>query len=156
MTPEAQQSLASLMNGRRVLSLGVLVDGAPHVGLLPFALSPDGTALLVHASALAKHSRGLAPGAPFSALLHEPDGPDADPLEIPRVTVDGIVEVPEEDSPAWEAAKGAYVARFPEAEPIFQLGDFTLYALRIDRGRLVMGFGSTANLRPEHFRALAG
>src|SRR5512135_431833 len=75
MNAEDTTLLRQLLHGSRVLALGVLVDGAPYVGLLPYASSADHRALLVHASGLARHSRGLGDGAPFSALVH---GPEAD------------------------------------------------------------------------------
>ncbi len=65
MNQEDTTLLRDLLLGQRVLSLGVLVDGAPYVGLLPFALAKDRRALLVHASSLARHTRGLVEGAPF-------------------------------------------------------------------------------------------
>jgi len=66
--------------------------GRPAViGLLPFALSADGRALIVHASRLARHTAGLAEGAAFDALVHEPVTGDVDPLQVRRVTLRGEV-----------------------------------------------------------------
>lgn len=70
MNPGNEALLVELLTGQRVLALGVLVEGAPYVGLLPFVLKPDFGGALVHASKLARHSVGLVPGAPFAALIH--------------------------------------------------------------------------------------
>jgi hypothetical protein len=68
---QSQQAdlLRSLLIEQRVLSLAVVADDRPVIGLLPFALSADGRALIIHASRLARHTAGLAEGAPFDALV---------------------------------------------------------------------------------------
>lgn len=147
--------LKSLLTERRVLSLGVLVDGAPVVGLLPFAARPDLTALLVHASGLARHSKGLFSGAPFAALIHAEDDPDSDPLQVPRVSLEGEVHTLAPGTAAHDSARALYLARFPSSEPTFALGDFALHELRIRRGRLVGGFARALNLSEDSLRQAA-
>ena len=61
--------VGGLLARRRLLAVSVLVDGQPYVAQLPFAARSDLGALLVHASRLARHSKGLVDGAPFSALI---------------------------------------------------------------------------------------
>ena len=46
-----RQLLESLAVERRLLALGVIVEGAPYVGQVPFALTPGGD-LLIHVSKL--------------------------------------------------------------------------------------------------------
>ncbi len=133
---------------QRVLSLGVLVEGAPHVGLLPFALASDRQTLLVHASELARHTRGLREGAPWSALLHAPDVPDGDPLQVGRVTLSGAVQVLTEGTPGHADGRARFLARFPDSARTFELSDFGLYALRVREGRLVAGFARARNISP--------
>ncbi|MCU0621053.1 MAG: pyridoxamine 5'-phosphate oxidase family protein [Gemmatimonadales bacterium] len=149
MTPRQRAALAALLEQRRVLALGVLVDGAPHVGLLPFARSSDGTTLMVHASRLARHARGLAAGAPFSALVHADDDREADPLQVARATLEGTVEPLPRGTSAYAEARARYLARLPSSAVTFELGDFQLYALRVERGRLVLGFAQALDVLPE-------
>lgn len=149
MTPEQSRQLHLLLQEARTLSLAVLVDGAPHVGLLPFARSADGCALLVHASRLARHSRGLGAGAAFSALVHAADDGTGDPLQVARVTLDGHVEPLQRGTPAYVEARAAYLERLPSSAVTFELGDFTLYALRVEGGRLVLGFAQALDVAPE-------
>jgi heme iron utilization protein len=137
----------TLLTTRRVLSLAVVVEGAPVIGLLPFAVMPDVSALIVHASRLARHTRGLIDGAPFDALVHDPD--DSDPMQVNRVTLRGMVRAVADDASAHAAARDAYLARFPEAEPIASLGDFAFFRLEIQAGRVVTGFASAANVTRE-------
>ena len=148
--------LRQLLTGTRVLSLGVLVDDKPHVGLLPYAVAPDFRSALVHASQLARHGRGLRPGAPHSLLIHGADDPAGDPLQVPRVTISGTVQHVARSDRDWAAARQRYLDRFPTAERTFLLGDFNLYRLSFEWGRLVVGFARAINLDPESFAARPG
>lgn len=148
MSPEETKVLRDLLDRQRVLSLGVLVDGEPYVGLLPFAVAADCQALFVHASGLARHTKGLSEGARFSALLHAPDEPGGDPLQVPRVSFQGEVRPLADATPEHEDARKRYLVRFPDSATTFELGDFGLYALRIRDGRLVSGFARARNVSP--------
>jgi heme iron utilization protein len=150
------QLMASLLRERSVLTLGVVVAGAPVLGLLPFAVSPSQAALLVHASRLARHTRGLWTGAPASALIHAPDAPGVDPLQVPRLTLDVEVRLLERHAPAFSQERERYLARFPEAEITFTLGDFQLFALAIHAGRLVAGFGRAFDATKDQIVAALG
>ncbi len=141
MNAEERQLLRSLLRERRVLTLGVVVGAAPVLGLLPFAATADGSAVLVHASALARHTRGLVPGSSAAVLIHAPDAPGAAPLQVPRLTLDVEVQPLSRGTPAFDEGRAVYLTRFPEAEVTFGLGDFQLFALRVRSGRLVAGFG---------------
>jgi putative heme iron utilization protein len=144
--------LRELLEVPRVAALGVLVEGTPYVGLVPFAVGADRQALFVHASRLARHTRGLLAGAPFSALVHAPEAPASDPLQLPRVTFLGTVAPL---AGAAEAdARTRYLARFPDAEQTFALPDFALYALRIREGRLVAGFARARDVSPGDLQGL--
>jgi hypothetical protein len=155
MNAEDAKVIRSLL-GERVLSLGVLVDGAPHVGLLPFAVGERAASIVVHASGLARHTRGLARGAPWSALVHGPDAPDRDPLQVARMTLQGEVEPLEPGSPGYDGARARYLARFPDSAQTFALPDFGLYALRIRGGRLVAGFARARDVSPGDLLEVAG
>lgn len=154
MHPEQLAAARALLTSSRVLSLALVVDNAPVIGLLPFAVSPDYRALVVHASRLARHSRGLQPGAAFDALMHEPVVDGVDALQVKRLTLRGTVHTPEPGSPAHDALRQVYLAKFPEAAPITELGDFAFFVLLVDGGRLVTGFGAAANVTPDTLDAL--
>lgn len=155
MTPEERQFLRTLLSAR-VLGLGVLVENEPYVSLAPFAPRPDLSGLLIHASRLARHTAGLAPGAPFSALLSVADHPDANPLALPRLTLEGHVEALDKDTDAYEEAAEIYRARLPSSEVTFQLADFRLYELVPEDGQLIAGFGRVIPVGPEELREVAG
>lgn len=154
MTPEDSARLGELLLGQRVIALGVLVGGAPVVGLLPYAVSDDRRSLYVQASKLARHSRGLTAGAAWSGLVHQPDGAEMDPMRIPRLQLEGTVEPLDGQHPEFEAAARGFVGRFPQASVTLQLGDFGLYRLELHGGRMVLGFGQALNLSRGHFESL--
>lgn len=135
-----------LLTKRRVLALSVLVDGRPFVGQLPFAVSSDFGALLVHASSLAMHSRGLTAGAPFSALIQSAETAEADPFQLPRLTISGTVGIVERGSEEYPSSRDRYLQQLPSGSITFSLGDFVLYELNVEKARLVAGFGRTVNL----------
>ena len=143
---EELELLHDLLTGQRMLSLGVLIKGKPYVGLLPFVTRPDFGALVIHASSLARHTRGLTAEAPFGVLIHATDRPGADPLQLPRLSLQGVVRRIPRDEADWAAARDVYIDKYPSSRSIFQLGDFHLYELEIESGRLIAGFGSIHTL----------
>lgn len=149
------RDLRALFDGQRVLSLAVSADGVPYAGLLPFVALPDCSAVLVHASRMSKHSRGLRAGARVGVLLHEQDGPDKDALQLRRASFECVVQPLARDGPEWTAARDRYLERFPEARITFRLGDFTLYRLEVQHGLYVAGFGRAMDLEPADIRKLA-
>jgi len=151
VTPEDAARLGELLLGQRLLALGVVVEGAPVVGLLPYAVSEDRRALYVQASGLARHTRGLAAGAPWSGLIREPDGPETDPLRVPRLQLEGVVEPLSRSHAEFQGAARGFLTRFPQAAATLQLADFGLYRLELHGGRMVLGFGQALNLSRDHF-----
>jgi len=154
MDERQQDLLRDILTQCRVLSLAVTVDGAPYAGLLPFAVRPEFDGLLIHASGLARHTRGLGEGLAFGVVIHVPDSPEADPLQLPRVTLQGTVHPLERGTPAYDQGRAVYVAKFPASAPIFGLGDFTLFELRPEAGRLITGFGGAVNIGPRSLAKL--
>jgi putative heme iron utilization protein len=138
--------LHQLLAGQRVLSLSVIVDDKPYVGLLPFVPRPDFGALVIHASSLARHTRGLRAGASFGALIHADDSPDRDPLQLPRLSLQGTVRPIPRGEAEWNESRDIYLERYPASRSVFQLGDFHLFELQIQTARLIAGFGSIHTL----------
>ena len=148
MLKSTARAIRELLDGQRVLSLAVLADGAPYAGLLPFVPLPRYAGVMVHASRMSKHTQGLTPGTRVGVLLHEQDGPEKDPLQLRRATLDCVVEPLERGSEAWEQGRGWYLERFPASRITFRLADFTLYRLEFQRGLYVGGFGRAVEIRP--------
>lgn len=148
-------AIRELLTARKVLALAFVIDAGPEVSLLPYALRKDFGAVIVQASTLARHTRALVAGAEVGVLVHGLDTPDADALQIPRLSARASVTVLERDTPAFEEARTAYIARFPGADMTLSLADFGLYELELGRGRFVEGFARAFNVGPDTFAELA-
>ena len=155
MKPEEQELLKRLLIDQRVLALSVVVEGEPVIGMLPFVVQADYSAAIVHASRLARHTAGLQPDALCSLLIHKPDSPAADPLQMPRVMLTARVQTLGKESDLYEQAHENYITRFPESAPIFTLPDFNLFVLHFVNGRLVGGFARAINITLEALRSLS-
>jgi putative heme iron utilization protein len=155
MLKSTVRALQAMLDGQRVLSIAVQTPTGPYAGLLPFVPLPDRSAVLVHASKMARHSQGLLAGAHAGILVHEQDAPDKDPLQIQRLMFDCTVHPFERKSAEWEAGRGLFLTRFPDSRITFNLGDFTLYRLQFVTGTYVAGFGRAMDIEPEDIRRLA-
>lgn len=155
MEREVLKAVRDLLDGSRVLSLAVIVDGEAEAALLPFAPRADYGAVYVQASGLARHARGLQAGVQVGVLLHANDTPDADPMQLPRLTVQATVSVLDKSSEAFRSASARFIERFPGAEMTLGLGDFNLYELTLGRGRYIEGFARAFNVGAHTFGELA-
>lgn len=155
MDRDVLTSIRALIEATRVLSLAVIVDGRPEAALLPFAVREDFGALYVQASGLARHTAGLLPESRVGLLVHANDAPDADPMQLPRLSVAATVTLVGKDSPEFTGAAARLIERFPAAAMTLQLGDFNLYELTLGRGRYVEGFARAFNVSAETFTEMA-
>jgi putative heme iron utilization protein len=156
MDKDVLAAIGEMLTTRKVLCLAVVIDGEPVASLLPFAVASDLRSVYVQASRLAKHSRALERGATVGLLVHAPDTEDVDPLQVTRLAVQAVVEPLERDTPEFEAASRVFLSRLPSAEMTLSLGDFTLYRLRLGRGRFVAGFAQAYDVGPETFGEILG
>jgi hypothetical protein len=148
--PRLTRDLRTLLNTQRVAALGTLGDdGLPFVSMVPFALEPLGATLVIHVSALAAHTRNLQVSPNVSLLVMQAEVAGEPVHALPRVTLIGQATVLARDSAEWTQSRAAYLARFPEAEPMTQLGDFMFVAIRVAGARQVAGFGAARSLDAE-------
>jgi putative heme iron utilization protein len=148
-------AIRGLLTGTRILSLAVLVDGAPEASLMPFATADDFAAVYVQASGLARHARGLQNGAPAGVLVHAGDSAAGDPMQIARLSVAATVAVLDRTGDRFAPAAARFAARLPGAALTLSLPDFQLYELTLGRGRYVEGFARAFNVGPETFADVA-
>ncbi|QTN23701.1 pyridoxamine 5'-phosphate oxidase family protein [Rhizobacter sp. AJA081-3] len=145
MDDDTARMLRRLLERRPVAALCTLHRGEPAVSMVPFVLPRGGTSLLIHVSALATHTRDMQEHPRVSLLvMAEPD--DAMPQALPRVALQADAAMLPREGAAYETARGAYLARFPEAAPMFELGDFSIVTLQPVSARLVAGFGRAYSL----------
>lgn len=140
-------ALRALLQTCRVAALGSLdADGQAFVSMVPFAVDRHSAQIIIHVSLLAPHTRNLLSDPRVSLMVMQAETP-AEPVHaLPRVSMSGAAQRLQAQSPAWQSARTVYLARFPEAEPITELGDFSFFSISITAARQVAGFGSARPL----------
>jgi len=148
--PRLSRDLRTLLSTQRIAALGTLgEDGLPFVSMVPYALEPQSACVVIHVSALAVHTRNLQLKPNVSLLVMQAEVA-AEPVHaLPRVTLIGQASVLERNSVVWGESRAAYLARFPEAEPMTELGDFMFVAIHVTGARQVAGFGAARSLDAE-------
>jgi putative heme iron utilization protein len=141
MDDAAARMLRRLLDERPVAALGTLHRGEPAVSMVPFVLPRGDTRLVVHVSALAPHTRDMREHPRVGLLVMAEPGDGVTPQALPRVALQADATTLPRDGADHAAARAAYLERFPDAAVTFELGDFSLVALRPVSARLVAGFG---------------
>jgi len=148
--PRLTRALRDMLNTQRVASLGTLnTEGGPFVSMVPFAIEPAAACLVIHVSLLAPHTRNLLSNPAVSVMVMQAEVAGEPVHALPRVSMDGTATRLKPDSPDWLAARRVYLARFPDAEPMMHLGDFSLVAIYPTAARQVAGFGAARPLEAE-------
>jgi putative heme iron utilization protein len=153
MSTDTSRVLRALLQERSVVALGTLQDNEPYVSMVPFAVAPSGKSLIIHTSRLAAHTQNMKRNERVSVLVTEPEGSDKMPQSLARVTIQGIARearVDEADYPRW---REAYLGRFPNAAPMFEFADFSLFLIDVTSARLVAGFAQAVTIDADSFAA---
>lgn len=145
--PRLTQALRTLLTTQRVAALATLDDaGRPFVSMVPYALDTTSASVVLHVSGLASHTHNLQARPQVSLLVMQAEVQGEPVHALPRATLEGVATVLEPETPAWNSGRTAYLARFPEAEPMTQLGDFRFVAIQVHNARQVAGFGAARSL----------
>ena len=149
MDQQSEQTLSRLIRSTRIAALGTVGDGGPNLAMVAYAFAEDFSAFYIHVSKLGKHTADMENDPRLSLLIAETDDRRADPQTLARVSIRGTAEILPRTDPGYPQVRGTYLARFPEAEQFFSLGDFNLWKITPKAGRFVAGFGQAFNLVPE-------
>ena len=155
MDTQSEQMLADLLRSARIAALGTHHEGGPNLAMVAYAFAADFSAFYIHVSRLGKHTRDMEQNPRISLLITEADDGRADPQTLARVSLGGTAEIVARSDPGYAPVKSFYLARFPEAEHLFSLGDFNLWKITPTGGRFVAGFGRAFNLVPEALRKVS-
>ncbi len=148
--PRLTHALRSLLTRQRVAALGTLgADGFPFVSMVPFAVETMSAQVVIHVSGLAAHSRNLQATPQVSLLVMQAEVAGEPVHALPRVTLEGLATVLPRGSAEWSQARDAYLARFPDAQPMTELGDFMFVGIAVQGARQVAGFGAARSLDAE-------
>ncbi|MGI9216165.1 MAG: HugZ family protein [Hydrogenophaga sp.] len=144
--PRLTRALRELLAAQRVAALGTVdEDGTPFVSMVPFVVDGQDRSLVIHISGLAAHTRNLQRRPRASLMICQAEVAGEPVHALPRVTldIDAADAVAGADA---QACRAAYLARFPEAEPMTALGDFRFVRLRPLGARQVAGFGAARSV----------
>jgi putative heme iron utilization protein len=142
--------LRQLVHSRMIAALGTLHQGAPFVSMAPYAVAKDGSFIL-HVSRLAAHTRDMLDHPEVSLLISESEGSGKMPQALARVTVQGRAAMLDRDSEKHTDARDVYLARFPDAAPLFEFKDFSIFVIEPVSARLIAGFGQAMSVSGEDF-----
>ncbi len=156
MDAVTKAALRDLLRVQTVGALGTLHRGhagaEPFVSMVPVAWL--GADAILHVSGLAQHTRDLREDPHVSLMLTAPRAEGDNPLALARATLQADAAAIARGGPDEEPARAAYLARFPQAEQTFALGDFMFVRLRPRSLRFVGGFGRAHSLGAAAFAAL--
>ena len=145
--PRLTRELRKLLNTQRVAALGTIDDaGKPFVSMVPFAIEQQFHCLVIHVSGLAAHTRNMQARNSVSLLVMQSELVDEPVHALPRVTLEGVAELVQPGTSQWTACRASYLARFAEAAPMTELGDFKFVAIKVTAARQVAGFGTARSL----------
>lgn len=152
------KALLGLLKSRRVATLATIngASGAPYASLVPFAIDTKARQLVLHVSGLAAHTANMSSEPRVSLLISEAEPESAPVHDMARITLEGVAHVPAISTPAWQSAREAYLARFPEAEPMTTLTDFRFVCLELTHGRHIAGFGAARSVQAEVLNQILG
>jgi putative heme iron utilization protein len=149
MDQDSELALARLIRNTRIAALGTIHDGEANLAMVAVAVENDFSAFYIHVSKLGKHAGDMESNQRVSLLFTERDDHRADPQTLARVSISGTAAMVPRNEPDYSRFKNIYLARFPEAEQLFSLGDFNLWRISPKGGRFVAGFARAFNLVPE-------
>ena len=145
-TPEQALTLSTLLIQQPVASLGTIHGDEPFVSMVPVVLLRQPMGFVVHVSRLATHTKDMLERPAVSLMLTAVQPPDGMVQALARATFQCRAEPVLAESLHGEAARSAYLQRFPNSEPMFGFADFSLFLLRPRVLRWVGGFGKATTV----------
>lgn len=150
-------ALRALLACRRTAALGTVdASGAAFVSMVPFAIDPASASLVIHISALAAHSQNLHAQPQASLMVTEGEVAGQPVHALARVSIEVTATWAEPGSVLAALCRTAYLARFPEAEPMTALGDFRFVQLSSQGARQVAGFGAARSVSADELAQALG
>ena len=150
MKPEQAAALRQLLQRQDVAALGTLHRGEPFVSMVPFALLADGR-VVIHVSRLATHTRDMEEHASVSLMVMDQRSDEVPAQALARATLQGEALRCAADAPDHQAARQCYLARFKDAEYLFDFADFSLFVVTPRAVRFVGGFAQAWSVTGEAY-----
>jgi len=115
--------------------------------MVTYAAAKDGS-LILHVSRLAAHTRDMLDSPDVSLLITESEAVGKMPQALARVTVQGRAKMVDRDSEKYIDAREIYRSRFPDAAPLFEFSDFSIFVIEPVSARVIAGFGQAVTISP--------
>lgn len=159
MKDQAASLAAQWLLDCKVAALGTLHDGAPAVSMVPYAIVMEPLAFVVLVSGLSAHTRDMRADPRVGWMVmaeqrreiaqeeHEPE--EAPPHMRGRVSMQARAVPIAQGSAVYLSARAAYSRRFADMTGLFELGDFSLFAIEPVSVRVVAGFARAHSVMPE-------
>ena len=154
LAPEQALQLQELLRTQPLAALGTLHRSEPFVSMVPVALLTAPGCFVVHVSRLATHTKDMLDHPAVSLMLMAPDGGVGTPRERERATFQCVADPCPPGDPQHDAARQAYLLRFPDSAGLFDFADFSLFRLQPRWLRHVGGFGRAATVMQPELDAL--
>lgn len=155
MDAQSEKLLAHIIRNTRVASLATLRDDAPQVSMVAYVTNDDFSLYHIFVSRLAQHTVDMQKDKRVALLIAESDDSREDPQTLARVSIRGTAEVVQNGEPGYTPLRDQYLARFPQAEQLFQLADFNFWRIKPKGGRFVAGFAKAYNITPETLKKVS-
>ncbi len=155
MDAQSEKLLAHIIRNTRVASLATLRDDAPQVSMVAYITNDDFSLYHIFVSRLAQHTVDMQKDKRVALLIAEPDDTREDPQTLARVSIRGTAEIVQNGEPGYTPLRDQYLARFPQAEQLFQLADFNFWRIKPKGGRFVAGFAKAYNITPETLKKVS-
>ncbi len=121
-------------------ALGTVGEGGhPYTSLVEVVVDEQGDFWML-LSDLAVHSENLKRDGRASLLLHDPESGEEDGRRLATVRATFVGEVERIDEPG-QKRRERYLEAHPEAEQWMGFSDFSMYRLKVEKTRVVAGFG---------------
>jgi putative heme iron utilization protein len=89
-----------------------------------------------------------------SLLVTEPEASGKVPQALARVTIQGKAEILDRDSEKYSDAREVYLSRFPDAAPLFEFSDFSIFVIQPVSARVIAGFGQAETVTGKDLAAI--
>lgn len=150
MSKDWKADIQTLLTNTRIVFLSTLAGDMPESSMCPYAIYQGD--IIIHLSALAKHSKNIAKHANVGLMICSPETPHNSPLALPRLSFTGNIEaVPESDIATYQSM---YLKNIPDAEALFSFPDFTLYRIQPLTISWIGGFGQARKIPLETWKSL--
>ena len=155
MDPASELTLSRLIRETRVAALGTIHNSEVNLAMVALAHEHDFSGFYIHTSKLGKHTGDMETNPHVSLLISERDDLRADPQTLARLSIQGTAALLARNTADYSRVKEIYLRRFPEAEQLFNLGDFNLWKISPRGGRFIAGFARAYNIVPDELKRVS-